>query len=344
MNISFFCRVPDRKALELIEFYTQDISTLREIDPGMSIATRYSEIDWKADIIFIWWWTYALYPVLRARLAWRKVIITGTFNYRCPGSPIDFFRRPWYQRWLIKNAMRWAHLNILVSKHEYEQIKTDWRLNNLEYSPHGVEIDKYLPAYDRRPDMLFTMCWTAKLNQQRKCLPETIEAMKIIKQTIPDIMLYIGGRKGDGYAEIEMMIEESGLSGNVTLLGEISEELKIQYYQQCSIYLQPSRYEGFGLAIAEAMSCGSAIISTDAGEVKNLVGDAGLIIDSCDPETIGQAVITLLGDNDRILELGQKAAGRIRELFPTERRGNDIKYYISQIHERETDEANNTVT
>jgi glycosyltransferase involved in cell wall biosynthesis len=178
---------------------------------------------------------------------------------------------------------------------------------------------------------LFTICWTGKLNLKRKCLPEIIEAMKKIILSIPDVQLVIGGRRGDGHSVIEGMIEKYGLSGNVTMLGEISEDQKIRYYQECILYLQPTRYEGFGLAIAEAMSCGAAVISTDAGEVRNLVGDCGIILDSCKPDVIGTAVIRALEDKDRILELGQKASARILEFFPAERRENDIKYYISQL-------------
>ena len=177
MRISFFCKLQDRKALDVVEFYIQDISALRKIDPELSIATRYREINWKADLIVVWWWTYALYPVIRGRLGGKTVFITGTFNYRCPSSPVDFFQRPIHQRLLIKSAMRWANLNILVSRHEYELIRNDWKFENLAYSPHGVNTKKYLPGGERKTNWLFTMCQTGKLNMRRKCIPEIIEAM-----------------------------------------------------------------------------------------------------------------------------------------------------------------------
>ena len=59
MRICFFCKIKDRKLLDTIEFYKTDIDCLKEIDDKMVIATKYSEIDWKADILFVWWWTYA---------------------------------------------------------------------------------------------------------------------------------------------------------------------------------------------------------------------------------------------------------------------------------------------
>lgn len=43
----------------LVEFYNQDINILKKIDSNLTIATKYREIDWSADVIFVWWWTYA---------------------------------------------------------------------------------------------------------------------------------------------------------------------------------------------------------------------------------------------------------------------------------------------
>ena len=68
MKICFFCKIKNRKLLNTVEFYKQDIDILKKIDPGLTIATNYSEIDWNADISFIWWWTYALYPVLVGKI------------------------------------------------------------------------------------------------------------------------------------------------------------------------------------------------------------------------------------------------------------------------------------
>ena len=125
--------------MDTIEFYKTDIDCLKEIDDKMVIATKYSEIDWKADILFVWWWTYAFLPVFIFRLLRKKVFITGTFNYYVPKGEIDYFRRPWWQRYLIKGAFKLATNNILVSKKEYDMIRRDWGCENMSYSPHGID-------------------------------------------------------------------------------------------------------------------------------------------------------------------------------------------------------------
>lgn len=61
MKICFFCKISDKSKLFIVEFYNQDIKILKKIDPSLTIATKYSEIDWSADVIFVWWWTYAFF-------------------------------------------------------------------------------------------------------------------------------------------------------------------------------------------------------------------------------------------------------------------------------------------
>ena len=55
----------------------------------------------------------------------------------------DYYRRPLLEKLLIKYSIKYANVNILVSKNEYEQIYKDWNLKNMIYSPHCIDIIKY---------------------------------------------------------------------------------------------------------------------------------------------------------------------------------------------------------
>ena len=332
MKITFYCKV-DKSALDVVEFYKQDIDILKEISSEFSIATKYREIDWTADIIFVWWWTYAFVPVLIGRLLNKKIIITGTFNYRCPNAESDYFKRNWVHRTFIKFSIMYSNKNILVSKNEYNEILNDWKLTNLEYSPHTVDTMKYRPINkERKSNIIFTICWTGKGNIKRKCLPELIDAVEIVIKERPDLKFIIAGTKGDGYDDLFEQIKMKGLINNISLIGKISEKEKIYYLQNCAIYLQPSKYEGFGLAIAEAMSCGAPIISSDVGEVKNVVGNAGLLLDSCSPAEISQSINYLLNNKEEAKKLGFKARKKISTEFPLIRRRNDLERIIKEIY------------
>ena len=105
---------------------------------------------------------------------------------------------------------------------------------------------------------------------KRKCLYEIIDSVELLKDKL-DMHLNIAGHKGDAFDEVKKYISEKGLNAYISILGEISEKEKLCYLKSCRFYLQPSRYEGFGLAIAEAMSCGTVVVTTDVGEVLMLL-------------------------------------------------------------------------
>lgn len=332
MNISFFVNT-NIKNFEIIEFYNQDIIFLKELGYEVHLATKWTEIDWHSDLIFIWWWTYAFFPVFMAKILGKKTIITGTFNFRCPNFDLEYFQRNLIQRKLIKYATFNANANILVSKNEINAMQQEWGLNNLYYSPHTVDIEKYSPLKNNaaRENFLFTLCGMTPRILKRKCIPELLQSILRVKQHYPDIKLLIAGRDGPGKTWLENMIMELGLQENVEYLGEVSKKKKIELMQSCAIYVQPSIYEGFGLAIAEAMSCGAPVISTAVGAVPEVVGDGGLLIKECNPDLLEESIIDLLNSPDTRKKIGEKARERIVQNFYPERRMNDLYRIIQSI-------------
>ena len=299
---------------------------MRKVYPNLKIATKYSEIDWNVDVLFIWWWTYALYPVVIAKLKRRKIrtIITGTFNYICPQAPFDYFRRPWYQRILIKSAAMLVDKNVLVSYNEYKQLKSDWHLENVLYCPHGVDTDVYRPLNVVRDSYLFTMALTEHRSIKRKCIIELIDSIRILKKEDPNIKLIVAGHRGDAYEYVKSYIEECQLQDNIKFVGQISLQEKIDYLRHCRVYVQPSKYEGFGLAIAEAMSCGCTVLTTKVGELENVVGDAGIFVEP-NPQSIADGIKLALQNNN---SYGLKARKRILQLFPMCRREKELHNVI----------------
>lgn len=324
MKVTFFCRV-ERDLLGVVEFYRQDLEILEELGCELTIATRWREIDWSSEVIFIWWWTYASFPVLMGKLLRKRIVITGTFNYRCPAYENDYDNRTLMKRLLIRYAARDATVNVLVSMREYDALKEDWGLTNLFYSPHTVKVTKYSYSDNRDDALVFTVSGMTEGIIRRKRIMDIIAAAKVLSERGRKCRFVIAGRRGNGYEKLQEAVSKNGLGSLIELIQDIGEKEKIRYMQSCTIYLQPSRYEGFGLAIAEAMSCGAPVISSDVGAVKEVVGEAGILLEQSDPSVIADAVDHLLGAKILRSQLGQLARDRIERLFPEERRKADLK-------------------
>jgi alpha-1,3-rhamnosyl/mannosyltransferase len=97
--------------------------------------------------------------------------------------------------------------------------------------------------------------------------------------------------------------EEVG-RGHFHFLGFVSEEELIALYNRASAFVFPSRYEGFGLPILEAMACGCPVICSNTTSLPEVAGDAALLIDPQDPVALAEAIATILTDQERRTRLG----------------------------------------
>jgi len=89
----------------------------------------------------------------------------------------------------------------------------------------------------------------------------------------------------------------------------------VSLYQNATVAVVPSVYEGFGFPAGEAMACGVPLISTDGGALPEVVGDAGLIVPAQDPRAMARAISNLITDPNRRTELSRAGMVRIHEQF-----------------------------
>lgn len=331
MKVCFFARVPDKSYLEHVEFYKQDINILQDLGFDVVCATRWSEIPWNVDFFFIWWWTWAFIPLIKSFFSNCPTLITGPFDHMWRNGKWDFDFRPWRQQKLIRFALKQARTNVFISQLEYERVPTVFSVSNPCYSPLIVDTTVYHPGDGIYEDIVFTTAWMQGLNAERKCLPEIIMAARKVLDVYPKMRFIVAGEKGSYYPKLAKLSEELGLADRVIFPGAISKERKIELLQRCKVYLQPTRYEGFGLAILEAMSCGAAVVTSPAGAVPEVVGDAAMLIDGTSPDAIAGAVIRLLKNESFRNDLGKRARNLAEVKFPYQRRKRDLEKIIESL-------------
>src|SRR5207248_3048029 len=96
-------------------------------------------------------------------------------------------------------------------------------------------------------------------------------------------------------------------------------------------YLQPSRFEGFGLSLLEAMSCGAAVVSSPVGAVPEVLGECGSMADGADPASIASHAIDLLANEARMSDLRRSARERAVAQFSYGRRKSDIEHILASL-------------
>lgn len=114
-------------------------------------------------------------------------------------------------------------------------------------------------------------------------------------------MLMLAGKAGAEAQPWLDAIERPPLVGHVKYLGYVREHDRQRVYAGARLLVVPSYEEGFGMPALEAMSLGIPVVATSRGALPELVGDAGVIIDPDDPESIVAAVDRVLSE-DRFAE------------------------------------------
>jgi glycosyltransferase involved in cell wall biosynthesis len=333
MKICFFAKVESHDILETVGFYADDVRILRELGHDVVKAITFAEIPWDADVYYVWWWNWAILPILKAKLRGKPVVICGVFDYDVPprGVRVSYLDRPWYQQLMQRTNLRFADVNIFVSDFEFRQIGSLFTVTNPRMIPCAVDSNKFVVGTEAKQPFIFNVAWSGKYNAIRKCLPQIIEAFARVSQAHPKVRLVMAGRQGEYHEQLVKLAADLGVSDRIDFLGKIDEDLKIRLMQTCTVYMQPSLFEGFGLATAESMACGAAIISSHAGAVAEVVGDAGLLVDGSKVDDIARSLDRLLSDQVLNAELGAKARARVAQLFSFERRKRELSTVIQEV-------------
>lgn len=118
---------------------------------------------------------------------------------------------------------------------------------------------------------------------------------------------------------------------NVVLTGALDDDQLRLLYQQATAFVFPSRYEGFGLPLLEALQCGAAVVAGDNSSQVEVVGDAGLLADVDDPKKLAEQIARLL-EEPRLVEELRVRAVRQAQRFRWQEVGRRCLSALDEVH------------
>jgi glycosyltransferase involved in cell wall biosynthesis len=134
-----------------------------------------------------------------------------------------------------------------------------------------------------------------------------LKAFKVIKNEFPEVKLIFAGR-GQMLVELRDMAKKFDLDDDVIFLGFVEDEKKALYYKSADIFCLPSTNmaESFGIVNLEAMASGIPIVGSNLGGIPDIIkeGENGLLAKPCDYQSLANALLMLLKDNDLRQKMG----------------------------------------
>lgn len=142
----------------------------------------------------------------------------------------------------------------------------------------------------------------------RKNLVRLLTAYSQLPNFIKDqAMMVIVGGKGWGNIKITEKMNTLNLSNHVKLLGYVDEPTLSALYANSKFLVMPSLYEGFGLPLVEAMSHGVPVLTANNSSMIEVAGNAGLLVDAFDVESITDGLKEMITNKERRENLAKNA-------------------------------------
>jgi glycosyltransferase involved in cell wall biosynthesis len=235
----------------------------------------------------------------------------------------EFFSntRPWVMKRSLKQALKKAAAIICVSKSTADDLESyvGRSLNErLHVVPEGVS-PQFFEA--KNPDCLASLTGlpepgtpfivaTGKISP-RKNVGRIIKALSKLNGMIPHHLILVGGSGWD-MEEVLKEMNKSTVAGRVHLIGYVSDEQLHALYSSASAYVHPSLFEGFGLTVLEAMAAGCPVVTSNVSSLPEVAGDAALLVDPYDVDTIAEAIKSLCSDFSLAADLVKRGRTRAR--------------------------------
>jgi len=200
---------------------------------------------------------------------------------------------------------------IFVSKDLLKQGKKQYSLRSMKVIPNGVDFElfRYLPITNKNVLFIGRFSKDKGIN----LLPKLIkEVMTIEDATFTMVSPYtsVDGELKDIRASINRL-EGTYKDRLRVITAPQDQDSLIKLYGESQVYIQPSKYESFGLCILEAMTIGRPVVAFNVGGIPEVIRDSGFVVDGSD--RFISKVKDLLNNRDTCIKIGRKAHKRAKE-------------------------------
>ena len=260
-------------------------------------------------------------PLLRPPLRPFVVRLHGASSVlaQARGEPQPRLQR-FLERWMVARADAVIAVSEWIRRETAHTFVID--ADKIEVVPNGVDTELFRPSdCPRREEILF-----AGTLREDKGVTDLLHALEIVLRLRPGASALLAGAP-DGWTElapsVRGLVERVRMTARnrLRLLGRVSQRELAALYQRAAVCVFPSRAEAFGLACAEAMSCGAAVVASALGAGAELVeeGRSGLIVNPRNPAALAEAIEGLIARPELARSLGEAARQRVEERYSIDR-------------------------
>jgi glycosyltransferase involved in cell wall biosynthesis len=228
---------------------------------------------------------------------------------------LTFFTNPeWHERSKVaffRRAIAYSseHARVLVSVSDFSARLLEAMIPAhapIVVAPLGVELEFFQPVnrddesvlrgHGLRADVPYI--FFVGTVEPRKGLDVLLDAFRDIARDDREVELWLAGQAGWGESPIEAQIEGHPFRARVRRLGFVDDALLPVLYRHARAVAYPSRGEGFGLPVLEAMACGASVVTTHDTVMAEVAGDGARLVPVGNAAALAASLVEVLQSSD----------------------------------------------
>lgn len=272
-------------------------------------------------------------PALRRAGAHRVIASTH-------GHEVGWWMSPG-TRQALRRIARGSDVMTYVSQYTRRRLDGAFsRAGSTAHLPSGVDAEAFRPDPAARAalreryglgDRPVVLCLSRLV--PRKGADVLIRAMPRIRQAVPGAALVVAG-EGSYEKRLRALVDQHGLGADVLFTGRVAGEEIASHYAMPDLFAMPCRtrgggldVEGLGVVYLEAAAAGVPVIAGTSGGAPETVldGETGLVVDGRDVTGVAEAVVSVLGDPDRGVRMGEAGRRWVQEHWGWEHLGARLR-------------------
>ncbi|HBU07374.1 MAG TPA: hypothetical protein DEB09_04820 [Candidatus Magasanikbacteria bacterium] len=236
----------------------------------------------------------------------------------------------WYTLWSAKFAVKHLWCVITPSRFTKKELISECRMQNAECDKivvvaHGydkkfkiedlrMKIDEVLERYQITKPYLLSI---GRLEEKKNTV-KIIQAFNLIKSNnlqslIFNLQLVLVGQPGYGYEKVKETIDNSKFKNDIITPGWVPNDDLPDLMSGAEVFVFPSLYEGFGIPVLEAFSCGTPVLASRGSSLEEVGNDACFYVDPDNTEEIANGILKLIQDKEYRTKNIERGLERVKE-------------------------------
>lgn len=270
--------------------------------------------------------------VVQAFLFWANILARFISKLGAQGHIISSYHdevvpEGWLNRAIDRTTMKWTKYIVCCSEAVRKSVeqRIGGRKNQFVVIPFGVEVDRYREArgilggtiaLQNGLPVIGTVC---RLVEPKKGLRYLLEAVARLEQEAgkPVCQVLLVG-EGPAEGSLRAISERLGITSRVVFTG-MRRDIPL-LLSMMDVFVLPSLYEGFGIAILEAMEAGKPVIATTVGGIPEFVapGQSGFLVPPGDAPALAKAIKQLLDEPEKARIMGLQGREHVKKHYSIE--------------------------